>query len=178
MTRASKRKPRASKKKPGCNLCGPIPGVLFPVNDPSAAQVQRCDECGIFGDDHAAGLALERAFASYSIDAVCVVNEESGLVSLVPGDVDEKTYIEQSPKSAEHWVMRTVRLFQERARRRELAMLRGRSDLLLFTTSDDLARAKVSAQNRGLHVRTGTRTVSFGGLSKTIYCLRTTQPQS
>lgn len=47
------KKPKPKKK---CGQCGPLPGLLFPMND--SPEVQACDECNIYESDEKAAEAL------------------------------------------------------------------------------------------------------------------------
>jgi len=62
----TKAKPKAKLKPAACG-CGPLPGILFPVNyDPMSLSVcvQRCDECHKYESDEDAAEALHAWLAS------------------------------------------------------------------------------------------------------------------
>jgi hypothetical protein len=155
--------------------------VLFPINEPAERQVQRCDDCGLYEDDEAAGLALERACEELKIDAMQVVNEEDGTVHMVPTCAQQRDCIESSAESAQRWALATAYKIKEKTRKQERRKAQARSTLLVYGSENRRAYDEQVAafkKDPKYHVKTGTRAVRFGNLNAIAYCLLVTENEA
>ena len=177
MTTREKPAGRAQATARTCG-CGPIPGVLFPMND--STQVQRCDTCCLYADDIDAARALVAHLSALNVrprdrDVVLALDPD-GPVYLWPDDETLRGSMQiPGGMQMERWLAAIGYQLDQKTKRAARARARGLSDLAIFTARSDCTAAAERVRDTGKYLgRTAERTVRFGGLNKTVHVMLTT----
>lgn len=168
-----------------CKLCGPLPGLLFPVND--QPQVQRCDECNIYSSDEEAAQAL-LAFLKEGNAGQVYLRPPSGLGGWANLGVDngEVTLHRPIDGTALNWMnyetgwMSSIHhRVKEILNRWKAQSRKARSIISLVTVHHDEASTRADEARRKYSklVRVVPRVVRAAGLQTTVYVVVETEKE-